>query len=596
MSYLILDNISLILLIPLWIFLIIMCGRFFSVYVNKKIIYILTLLSSFLGALVCSAAIFKVTNPVEWIYPFIKINNFVLDFGLRIDKFSLIMGIVLFVVSFCVQLFSVSYMKNEKKNYRFFALLNFFNFSMAFAIFSPNMYQLFVFWELVSIASYLFIGFDYKKKDKSAASKRVFIINKIGDTALAAGIIITSYFMYSYSGNFSLATLSFEDFTSISTVLFGCNNEIGYIGICLLFIIAAMVKSAQIPFYTWLQNAMRAQLPVSALLHSATMVALGVYLIVKMHPFFELCPVLLNIVYFAGILTAIICSALACIEIKPKKILAYSTSANLGLMFAAAGINQIKLAILLYIAHAFIKSALFLSLPRNNKSISQSKIFVLCFASLSLILCMPAKELMYDFIQNKVLYILILILSAVYVTRLVMTYTVKNKNRAGIEEIMPFILLLINIFVCFYLNIKVNIIISFLCGLAGVSIAVLLYKYTSWRINTPKISELINNKLIPHAYAIFATNFNWIENHIFSNYKPVNFILKNMISIINWIETYIMNGCVYAVVRISKNLSGTFKRIQSGNIQTYNAYAFILFTLITVMVILSYTFIFSQMS
>ena len=178
MTNLILDNISLILLLPLWIFLIIMCGRFFSVYVNKNIVYFLTLISSFLGAGTCSLALMNIKEPIEWIYPFVRIKEFSLYFGLQIDKLSLIIALLLFVISFAVQLFSISYMKNEKKNYRFFALLNLFNFSMAFLLFSPNLFQFYVFWELVSIVSYLLIGFDYQNETKSVASKRVFLINR----------------------------------------------------------------------------------------------------------------------------------------------------------------------------------------------------------------------------------------------------------------------------------------------------------------------------------------------------------------------------------------------------------------------------------
>ena len=275
MTDLILDNISLILLLPLWIFLIIMCGRFFSVYVNKSVIYFLTLLASFFGAGTCGLALFNVEAPIEWIYPFIQINEFSISFGLQIDKLSLIIALILFIVSFSVQLFSISYMKDEKKNYKFFALLNLFNFSMAFLLFSPNLFQFYVFWELVSIVSYLLIGFEYSSEIKSIASKRVFIINRIGDTALISAIIITSCYMYEFVQNYSFVTLSFQDLNVISTLLMAYASTPIFLLICGLFILAAAVKSAQFPFYTWLQDAMEAKTPVSALLHSATMVVAG---------------------------------------------------------------------------------------------------------------------------------------------------------------------------------------------------------------------------------------------------------------------------------------------------------------------------------
>ena len=368
MENIILDNLSLILLLPLWIFLIIMCGRFFSVYVNNKIINFLTLFSSFLGVGICGAAFNNISEPIEFLYPFIKINNFTISFGMQIDKLSLIIAMLLFIISFAVQLFSVTYMKNKQKNYKFFAFLNLFNFSMAFLLFSPNLFQFYVFWELVGIVSYLLIGFDYKNKEKSEASRRVFLINRIGDTALISGIILTSYFMYMYIENKALVTLSFEDFNSISAFLMAYTTMPVFSIICGLFRLAAMVKSAQFPFYTWLQDAMEAEIPVSALLHSATMVNSGVYLVIRMMPFFTLLPVLMNIIAVIGITTALICSILASIETHPKKILAYSTSANLGLMFFALGLGYVKIALILLIAHAFIKSALFLALPNDKNN------------------------------------------------------------------------------------------------------------------------------------------------------------------------------------------------------------------------------------
>ena len=379
MTNIALDNIVLILLLPLWLFLIIMCGRFVSVYVNKGIIYILTLLGSLFGAIFCLYACIHISDQIEWVLPFIKINNFIIDFGLRIDKLSLIMGAVLFLVSFCVQLFSVSYMSEEKKNYRFFALLNLFNFSMASLLFSPNLFQMYVFWELVGIISYSLIGFNYNIEDKSIASKRVFIINRVGDTALISGIIFISYFMYNYSGNLSLTTLSFEDMTPISTLLYACTSPTIYNIIGALFIISAMVKSAQIPFHTWLQDAMKASLPVSALLHSATMVALGVYLISRLMPFFTLESHLLTFIIAIGILTAFICSIRAIDETEPKKLLAYSTSANLGFMFTTLGCQNVKIAIIFFIAHAFTKSALFLLLPKEKKQWSHFNFVLLIF-------------------------------------------------------------------------------------------------------------------------------------------------------------------------------------------------------------------------
>ena len=475
MTDLILDNIYLILLLPLWIFLIIMSARFFAVYVNNKIIYTLTLLSSFLGVLLCSVSLLKLDNIVEQTLPFIKINNFTLECGLHIDKLSLIVALVLFLVSFFVQLFSVSYMKDEPKKYRFFAYLNMFNFSMAVLLFSPNLFQMYFFWELVGLMSYLLIGFDYKNKEKSEASRRVFLMNRVGDTALAGAIIFSSYIMFSYGGNLTFATLSFEDMNAISTILSAYTSTPLYYIICILFITGAAVKSAQFPFYTWLQDAMEAKLPVSALLHSATMVVAGAYLLIRLVPMFTLEEPLMYIISGLGILTALICSILASIETHPKKVLAYSTSANLGLIFLAVGVLNIKAALIFLIAHAFIKSMLFLSLDKCENYVNYVT-FLLGGLSLSGLIFagVVAKEFLFVSVQNNtllsVLYCIAAFITAFYIMRISLVM-IKDKNlvnRIDTFEYLPIaFLFLLNIIFYFFIREKVSYTVAEPCRMGG---------------------------------------------------------------------------------------------------------------------------------
>lgn len=604
MQNIILENISLILLLPLWIFLIIMCGRFFSVYVNKKVVYFLTLLSSFLGALSCSLALINLNETIEFIYPFIKINDFIINIGLQIDKLSLIVAIILFVISFAVQLFSISYMKNEKKNYKFFAFLNLFNFGMAFLLFSPNLFQFYVFWELVGVVSYLLIGFDYKSNEKSEASRRVFLMNRVGDTALISGIIITSYYMYSFAQNISFITLSFEDFNAISTLLMAyCSTPVFYI-ICGLFIVGAAVKSAQFPFYTWLQDAMEAKLPVSALLHSATMVIAGVYLVIRMMPFFTLSPVLTNTILYIGILTALICSILASIETQPKKILAYSTSANLGLMFVALGLINVKAALIILVAHAFIKSALFVLLP-YEKSVSKINYAILCISSLSLsgllLSGVGMKEILFKLLGEKaVLYYLFLFVcfvSAYYIIRLVvMIYKqTELKNNANITELISFLILLTgNISLYIIIRNSYHIAEPYAAAAGGIALALLIAKNNGLeKLNkTPKILENFYNIHLPIFYDKISGCLNYIDNKILSNYKLILFISKLPVKITNWIEVNVMNKSVSFVSDISKELSRRDMLLQQGNVQTYNAYAFIIVTAIIALVIAGYLLIF----
>ena len=603
MSNIISDNISLILLLPLWIFLIIMCGRFFSVYVNKRIIYFLTLLSSLLGAGACGFALSKIKEPIEWVYPFIQINNFTINFGLQTDKLSLIIVLLLFIISFAIQLFSVSYMKNEKKNYRFFALLNLFNFSMAFMLFSPNLFQFYVFWELVGVVSYLLIGFDYKNNTKSDASKRVFLMNRFGDTALITGIIVISHYMFEYAGDKTLITLSFMDFNSISTLLMAYTSTPVFFIICFLFIIAAAVKSAQFPFYTWLQDAMEAKLPVSALLHSATMVISGIYLAIKMLPFFTLNKFLLSSLIIVGILTAIVCSILASIEVHPKKILAYSTSANLGLMFTAVGAANIKAALVFLIAHAFIKSALFILLP-YEKYTSKLNLVLMCIFSLSLAGILfsgiGAKEFIFSTYYTPILsiaYLFVCFASAFYITRLfglIYKNSEIKRNNNSSELVAQLILLFGNISLYMLIREKYHLAEPFAASIGGIGLALLVYKHNALEkySDTPKILEKFFNKLLPYLYQKFADLCNYIDKNIFSDYKTILSVSKKAVSIVDWTEKNIMNRTVTTVSNLAKSMSKCDMQLQSGNVQTYNAYAIIITTIITAFVIIGYMLMF----
>lgn len=608
MTDLILDNIYIILLLPLWIFLIIMSARFFAIYVNNSIIYTLTLVSSFLGTLFCSVSLLKLDNIVEQTLPFIKINNFTLEFGLHIDKLALIIALILFIISFFVQLFAVQYLKNEPKKYRFFAYLNMFNFAMAGLLFSPNLFQMYFFWELVGIMSYLLIGFDYKNKEKSEASKRVFLINRIGDTALLGAIIFSSYIMFSYSGNLTFTTLSFENMNAISTILSAYTSTPLYYIICSLFIIGAAVKSAQFPFYTWLQDAMEAKLPVSALLHSATMVVAGIFLLIRLLPMFTLAEPLLFIISGLGILTALICSILASIETHPKKVLAYSTSANLGLIFLSIGILNIKAALIFLVAHAFIKSMLFLSLDKIENYVNYVT-FLLGGLSLSGLIFsgVVSKEFLFASIQNNtflsILYCITAFMTAFYIIR-ISVVMIKDKqliNKIDTFEYIPIAsLFLLNIVFYFLVREKVSYKVAepFWAALAGWAAVYLLHtKNLLTKVSkTPKLLENAYNNVLPKTYNSISNAANYIDTKILSNYKPLLLIAKTNIKFIDWIETNVMNNSVTLTVKFAKKFSEWNAKLQSRNVQNYNAYAFMIITIVLCLVIIAYSVIINKIS
>ena len=610
MADLILDNIYLVLLLPLWLFLIIMLGRFFSVYVNKGVIYVLTLFSSLAGALLCGSALWKLDSGriLENEIPFLRIEDFVINIGIHADRAALIFALILFLVSFAVQMFSISYMKDEKKSYRFYALLNLFNFSMAGLLFSPNLFQTYFFWELVSVISYLLIGFEYNKKEKSDASRKVFIINRIGDTALISGIILSSYFLYSYSGNVNFTSLSFVDMNAISTILYAYAPTGLYLVICGLFIVAAAVKSAQFPFYTWLQDAMEAKLPVSALLHSATMVAAGVFILLRLLPFFTLAGVTLKIIVLIGLITAIICSICASSQNHPKKVLAYSTSAQLGLMFLAAGMLNIKAAVAFFAAHAFIKTLLFITLPDKEECWNYFSFILFLLGGLSLsgmfIAGMAAKEMIYLNLNPvvSVIFCIIAFLTAFYITRIALV----TSHEYGLIKTMPdkikttayILLIIMNIGLYWYLRTHVEYKVAepFWAALTAWIVVYILYtKKAFWKVpvlyplsyNGFYLDKFYSNTVVK-LYDGFCSILNSLEVKVFSNYKPVIFCSKSLVKITGWIEKNIIEASVRMITITFKKISRLDMKAQSGNVQSYNAYAFIIVTLILSCLIIAY--------
>ena len=617
MTELFLDNIYLVLLIPFWIFLIIMVGRFFSVYVNKFVIHVLTLLSSAFGILVCGGALYKL--PADKIldssFQFIKINDFIIDCGLHVDRTALVFAFVLFLVSFFVQLFSVSFMKNEKKTYRFYALLNLFNFTMCGLFFSPNLFQTYLFWELVGVSSYLLIGFEYNKTEKSEASKKVFLINRIGDTALIGAIIMCSYLIYSYAPNKSLTTLAFVDMNTISTLVYAYASSPLFEIICGLFIIGAMVKSAQIPFYNWLQDSMEAKLPVSALLHSATLVASGIFLTLRLLPFYTLEPVLLKIIASFGILTALVCSISACAQTHPKKVLAYSTSAQFGLMFFAIGVLNIKSAIVLFVAHAFIKSMLFISLPKDNEKWNYSSFILFLLGGLSLsgliLSGMIAKELVCVTLGTKAVTIISILafLTAFYIFRITLIlfdkHNVEKSKPQWIELVATLGLFVLNVLFYIYLqkNVQYKITEPFWFALTAYICVYVLY-IKNWFRKIPILYPIaVSGFYLDDFYKFFCEKIysnianlcTTIDTKVFGNYNLFINLAKSGVKISAFIENKIMNGVVNSITKGFKKLSLVDLKAQSGNIQRYNAYAFIIITVILSCLILGYTTILMYM-
>ena len=279
---------------------------------------------------------------------------FTLNFGLLYDPLSAVMLLVITGVGFLIHIYSAGYMQEESDSEfsRYFSYMNFFIFAMVLLVSADNFLFLLVGWGLVGLASFLLIGFWFQRRSATAAARKALVINIIGDFGLMIAIflIFTNYGTLNfYTGsNGSLGALNQAAPGSIATV------------ICLLLFIACAAKSAQLPLYMWLPDAMEGPTPVSALIHAATMVTAGVYLVARAHTFFEASPTALLIVAVLGGLTAIFAASIAVVQLDIKRILAYSTISQLGYMFMSEGAHDYSAGMLHLITHAYFKALLFL--------------------------------------------------------------------------------------------------------------------------------------------------------------------------------------------------------------------------------------------
>ncbi len=281
----------------------------------------------------------------EWI----KAGNFNLSFSFLVDPLSSIMLLIITGVGFLIHLYSIGYMHDDEGFAKFFAYLNLFVFFMLLLVLGANYAIMFIGWEGVGLCSYLLIGFWYKNQSYNDAAKKAFVMNRIGDLGflIALFLIFKTFGSISYNEVFTNAA----KFTSGDPVL---------VSIALLLFIGAMGKSAQLPLYTWLPDAMAGPTPVSALIHAATMVTAGIYMIARSSIIYVLAPVAMDIVAIVGMLTAIWAALIALTQTDIKKVLAYSTVSQLGYMFVALGVGSFTGAVFHLMTHAFFKALLFL--------------------------------------------------------------------------------------------------------------------------------------------------------------------------------------------------------------------------------------------
>ncbi len=285
------------------------------------------------------------------LYKWLEVGDFSASFGFLLDPISITMLLVITGVGTLIHLFSVGYMSHDETPARYFAYLNLFVFNMLLLVLGNNLLLMFVGWEGVGLCSYLLIGYWFKDNEKAAAGMKAFITNRIGDAGFILGIFVLFL---------TFGTTNFQELWAYVPKV----AELGWNGpvtiACLLLFVGAMGKSAQIPLYVWLPDAMAGPTPVSALIHAATMVTAGVYMIVRLNPLFLAAPNAMLVVAWVGGLTALMAATIALTQFDIKKVLAYSTVSQLGYMFMAAGVGAFGPAMFHLVTHAFFKALMFL--------------------------------------------------------------------------------------------------------------------------------------------------------------------------------------------------------------------------------------------
>ena len=289
-------------------------------------------------------------NYFNWIVA----GSFKVDFALQVDHLTIVMLLVVTFVSLLVHIYSTGYMAHEEGYYRFFAYMNLFVFFMLTLVLAANIVLMFVGWEGVGLCSYLLIGFWFLKQSAINAGKKAFITTRIGDFGFTIGILLLFW------------TFSSVDFGTIfqkaANMPAESATQAGVLTwICLLLFAGAIGKSAQLPLYVWLPDAMEGPTPVSALIHAATMVTAGVYMVARMHPLFSRAPIAMFVVALVGAVTAFYAATIALVQTDIKKVLAYSTVSQLGYMFLGCGVGAYAAGIFHLMTHAFFKGLLFLA-------------------------------------------------------------------------------------------------------------------------------------------------------------------------------------------------------------------------------------------
>ncbi|PHG53236.1 NADH-quinone oxidoreductase subunit L [Bacillus wiedmannii] len=579
----------------------------------------LVFLSFIFAVLILIERFSKVGLKHKWVW--LRTGDIDISFGFEVTALGALMLFIVTLVSLLVHVYSKGYMKGDERLPTFYAYLGLFTFAMLGLVISPNLLQLYIFWELVGLGSFLLIGFYFFKEEAKAAAKKAFIMTRIGDVGLFIGMILIFWHAGSFEYDAIFRAIHTGDLTPTMITI-----------TAILIFIGAMGKSGQFPLHTWLPDAMEGPTPVSALIHAATMVAAGVYLVATMFPLFSASAVAMQTVAIVGAFTAIFAASIGLVQTDIKRVLAYSTVSQLGYMMLALGSAGYVAGVFHLTTHAFFKALLFLAAGSvihavhtqdiNKMGGLQKKMKVTGALFLIGTLAISGVPLLSGFFSkdeilavtwmngNYVLFILAVIaafLTAFYMFRLYfLVFTGEAKTKEDVHEsprIMtyPMIVLGVLAVVAGYINtpwfgtflgdwltkdvaFKAReahgpvwiMIVATLVSLAGIALAYFIYGKKSisrdWAggDGTPLYNLLKEKYYVDELY-----NMTVIP------------ITKGIAHVLRLFEAYVVEGIAVLIGSLIKGLSGLGSRLQNGNVQVYGTVTAV--SLALLVIILLYT-------
>ncbi len=333
--------------------------KFGGNWIGRKLSHSFTILGVFIAFVLSAMTLISVVNDGarfnETIYTWMVVGGLKMEVGFLIDSLTAMMMCVVTFVSLMVHLYTVGYMEEDEGYNRFFAYISLFTFSMLMLVMSNNLLQLFFGWEAVGLVSYLLIGFWFNKPTAIFANMKAFLVNRVGDFGFILGIGLIG----AYTGSLNYTEI-FAKSSDLSALVFPGTDWMLVTVICICLFIGAMGKSAQFPLHVWLPDSMEGPTPISALIHAATMVTAGIFMVSRMSPLFELSDTALNFILVIGAITALFMGFLGIIQNDIKRVVAYSTLSQLGYMTVALGVSAYSVAVFHLMTHAFFKALLFL--------------------------------------------------------------------------------------------------------------------------------------------------------------------------------------------------------------------------------------------